>query len=145
MKNLDLTKNDIINIAKRKGVFSTPSDNCGWRRRIIIKCNELVREGVLRHSGKFRGDIHFRFISYPGCPKAIQAHIDSKPVRNSQFTTKSGVLALLEKRGNLRAMKKPLKPDYQSFAAHCKDLANKGVIEAHKEDREYVYYIATKQ
>ena len=144
MSKTEITKNEIIEIARRNGTFSTRLCGHGWRKRLVSKCNELVREGVFSRGESHHGEISFKFISFPGCPKAVSALNKSRSQKNV-YTTRNGVISLLNSKGKLKAMKKPLRATYVSFAQHCKNLCDDGIIRLSHTDDNYIHYVSNTQ
>ena len=139
-RNKELTDDQILAIAKSHGFFSTNNTQVGYQGRILKACMRLHKRGSLGKPRKYGTVVSFKFISIQGCPKAAQ-RFASDNLKRKQFTTRKGVLSLLNERGSLCAYKSPRSKKHQAFLYHCKNLLSEGLVKVSVETAEKITYV----
>lgn len=139
-RHKELTDEQILTIAKNHGFFSTNNTQVGYQGRILKACMRLHKRGSLGKPRKHGNTLSFKFISLQGCPKAAQRFANDN-LERKRFTTRKGVLSMLEKRGSLSAYKAPRSKKHQAFSDHCKNLLTEGLVKISTETAEKITYV----
>ncbi|APD92055.1 hypothetical protein BM525_19425 (plasmid) [Alteromonas mediterranea] len=137
------SESEIISIAKSNGGFSFKKSLYGQKpdREHARICKALEQQGVLRFASAGYKDIHYAFISYPGCPRAAEkARLQKKGMIGAKFSPER-LRKILERKGELIAKNKPKTRKEQSFAGQCKRMLELGELAIKDKKGGLVIYI----
>ncbi|OUV22895.1 MAG: hypothetical protein CBC55_02330 [Gammaproteobacteria bacterium TMED95] len=137
------SESEIISIAKSNGGFSFKKSLYGQKpdREHARICKALEQQGVLRFASAGYKDIHYAFISYPGCPRAAEkARLQKKGMIGAKFSPER-LRKILKRKGELIAKNKPKTRKEQSFAGQCKRMVELGEIAIKEKKDGVIIYV----
>lgn len=134
---------EIISIAKKSGGFSFKKSLYGQKtdKEHARICRVLEQQGVLRFASAGYTDVHYAFISYPGCPRAAEkARLEKKGMIGAKFSPER-LRKILKRKGELIAKNKPKTRKEQSFAGQCKRMVELGEIAIKEKKDGVIIYV----